>query len=79
MKSQSTTKLSLVKNDEIKKARTALAITQFEMATRTGIPLSTYQRMENGRGEPSLRNLYALMRFYDTTDWNRFLDASIRD
>ena len=58
--------------DEIKALRTALKLTQAEMAERLGVHMRTYQQWEYGRRKPSaatVRLLQSLQNRGDRFTW----------
>lgn len=54
----------------IKKARNNTGLTQREVASETGIPLSTIAKYETAKLQPDLEKLGILADFYDiSVDW----------
>lgn len=57
----------MAKVDPIKTRRTALGLTQREVASRAGLALSHYQAIEQGRTVPSVWRAQALAAVLGTT------------
>ena len=49
----------------LKELRKSMSLTQSEVAKQLGVPKSTYANWKQGRTEPSIKDIFNLIKFFE--------------